>query len=162
MGSVFNANEVFEIAKQIERNGAAFYRKAAEGNKEGAAFLSGLAAQEDQHLAAFERMRIELSEREKESTAFDPDNEETMYLQAMASGYIFDLKANPAGTLSGKESLSAILTFAIGMEKDSIVFYSAIRTAVPPKLGGKKIDQIIEEELRHLKVLSDRLAELKK
>ncbi len=27
----FNADEIFEIAEQIERNGAAFYRRAAEG-----------------------------------------------------------------------------------------------------------------------------------
>ena len=29
MGTDFNANEVFEMAKQIEINGAAFYREAA-------------------------------------------------------------------------------------------------------------------------------------
>ena len=29
MSIVFNADEVFETAAQIERNGAAFYRKAA-------------------------------------------------------------------------------------------------------------------------------------
>ena len=30
MGLDFNADEVFEIAEQIERNGAEFYRTAAE------------------------------------------------------------------------------------------------------------------------------------
>ena len=30
MGITFNANEVFEMAEEIERNGAKFYRQAAE------------------------------------------------------------------------------------------------------------------------------------
>lgn len=28
----FNADEIFEMAEEIERNGAKFYRKAAEGS----------------------------------------------------------------------------------------------------------------------------------
>jgi len=31
MAYVFNINEILEMAQQIEKNGAAFYRKAAKG-----------------------------------------------------------------------------------------------------------------------------------
>ena len=33
MSEVFNADEVFEMAEKIEKNGADFYRKAAEKAK---------------------------------------------------------------------------------------------------------------------------------
>ena len=41
----FNADEVFEIAEQIERNGSEFYRKAAENmsNPKAKEFLNHLA-----------------------------------------------------------------------------------------------------------------------
>ena len=47
----FSANEVFEMAEQIERNGALFYKSAAEGTTDRSAkdFLLGLSAMEEQH-----------------------------------------------------------------------------------------------------------------
>ena len=51
----FNADEVFEIAEQIERNGAKFYRTSAKNisdvnNKN---FLIQLAEMEDEHEKTF-------------------------------------------------------------------------------------------------------------
>ncbi|MBG0778446.1 MAG: rubrerythrin, partial [Desulfotignum balticum] len=82
----FNVNEVFEMAIQIEANGANFYRKAAELQKEpdNKAFLEKLARMEDKHKVIFESMQKEVSEGEKQETVFDPADELSMYLKAMA------------------------------------------------------------------------------
>jgi len=51
MGYDFNADEIFEMAEQIERNGASFYRKSAESIDDPAEkkLLLDLAAMEDEH-----------------------------------------------------------------------------------------------------------------
>ncbi|MCH7559530.1 MAG: rubrerythrin, partial [Planctomycetes bacterium] len=57
----FNADEVFEMAEQIERNGAKFYRAAAKKFPELSQVLSDLAVMEDEHEKTFAAMRAELS-----------------------------------------------------------------------------------------------------
>jgi len=145
MGIVFNANEVLEMARQIERNGAAFYRKAAEIVQDSKDLLLEIAEQEDEHLATFTEMQENISAREYESTAYDPDDEGLMYLQAMANGHIFDTKKKPEDMLTGNENLADVMLMAIGAEKDSIVFYSGLKGFVPEKLGADKLDSIIKE-----------------
>jgi len=43
---------------------------------------------------------------------------------------------------------------AIGLEKDSIVFYLGMKDAVPERLGRSRIDDIIREEMSHVYLLS--------
>ncbi len=157
MGIVFNADEVLEMAAQIERNGAAFYRKAAENNKEGQELLLEIAEQEDEHLATFQEMRKELTSRETESTAFDPDNAGALYLKAMAGSHVFDVSKDPSETLNGNESLKDLIKIAIVMERDSIVFYVGMTEMVPKNLCRKKICAIVKEVVKHVVWLSEKL-----
>ena len=89
----FNADEVFEMAEQIERNGAKFYRKAADKTSDAATKqeLLDLAEMEDQHEKTFAAMRSELSGPEMAVTVFDPEGDAGRYLRAMADGHVFDL-----------------------------------------------------------------------
>ena len=82
----FNADEIFEMAEEIERNGARFYRKAARTaeDKQVKQMLLDMAAMEDGHLKTFEQMREELDEGQRVSGVFDPDGQSALYLQAMA------------------------------------------------------------------------------
>jgi len=161
MGIQFNADEVFEMAEQIERNGAKYYRKAAEAITEPAMHqcLLDLAAMEDGHEKTFAAMRTELSGREKGGTVADPDGQAVLYLQAMADGRVFDVKADPSEELTGGESAADVLRKAIGLEKDSVVFYLGIKEMVSESLGRDKIEGIIKEEMKHIVMLSDKLAE---
>jgi rubrerythrin len=54
-------------------------------------------------------------------------------------------------------TMKDILKAAIGAEKDSIVFYLGMKELVPAKLGKDKIDDIIKEEMSHIRLLSARL-----
>ena len=158
MGIDFNADEVFEIAEQIERNGAKFYRKAAENitdvNKK--KLLINLAEMEDEHEKTFKTMRSELSQDEKIMTTFDPEGESVYYLRALADTRVFYEK--DIDTTSFKE----ILKSAITAEKDSIVFYLGMKDVVPAHLGKQKLDSIIKEEMSHIRLLSKELLELNK
>lgn len=162
MSIQFNADEVFEMAVEIERNGAKFYRKAAAGVPEEKARreLLDLAAMEDSHERVFAAMREGLSATDRKVMTADPQNEEALYLEAMVDGKVFARDADPSAQLTGKESLAEILRTAIGLEKDSIVFYVGMEEAVPERMGKEKIGRIIKEEMRHVTQLSSRLAAL--
>ena len=44
--------------------------------------------------------------------------------------------------------MEEVLQTAIGLEKDSIIFYVGIEELVPEKLGKDKVNDIIKEEMR--------------
>jgi len=153
----FNADDVFEMAEQMERNGATFYRNAAEYTQDPAnkKFLQELAAMEDEHEKIFTAMRAELSAKEKESTVFDPEGEAALYLRALADTRVFFEKEIDV------TSMKKILKSAIEAEKDSIVFYLGMKEAVPEKYGRTKLDKIIKEEMGHVRLLSGKLVKEK-
>jgi len=163
MGITFNAFEIFEMAEQIERNGVKFYRKAAQSitDQKVHQMLLSLADMEAEHEETFAGMRKQLSDEERESRVFDPENEMALYLQAMANGHVFDLKKDPSEQLTGTETVEDILKFAIEAEKDSIVFYLGLKDFVPAKAGKHKVEAIIKEEMGHITVLNRGLPALK-
>ena len=154
MGYDFNADEIFEMAGQIERNGASFYRKSAEliANPAEKKLLLDIAAMEDEHEKTFADLRAGLSEKEKVTTVFDPEGEISLYLRALADTRVFFEKK-----IDNTSSIKDILKEAILAEKDSIVFYLGMKEMVPENLGKAKIDAIIKEEMTHIKLLSKAL-----
>jgi rubrerythrin len=149
----FSADDVFDMAEQIERNGSLFYQKAADDVSDGDAkhFLADLAAMEANHEKTFSDMRRELSQSESAQTVFDPHGEAASYLKALADSRVFFEKEIDTS------SMQAILKAAILAEKDSIVFYLGIKELVPDKRGQSRLDDIIKEEMSHIKLLSRRL-----
>jgi len=154
----FNADDIFEIAEQLERNGAAFYRDAAGVVDDSTVkeFLLEFAAMEDEHEKTFKALREELTAAEKTPTVFDPNNESALYLKALADTRVFFKKEIDTSTVEG------IFKSAITAEKDSIVFYLGMKDLVPEAFGKDKMDAIIREEMGHIKVLSQKLAALRK
>lgn len=162
----FNADEIFQIAEQIERNGAMFYRKMADSvsdantKKE----LLNLESMENDHEKTFSSLRANLSAQEHKQTIFDPEGETALYLQALSDIRVFDKQAEndfvvPTG-LSEEEKTRIIFREAINLEKESIVFYLGMKELVPEALGKKRINEIIREEMGHIRLLSSKLLSL--
>lgn len=162
MSITFNADEIFEMAEQIERNGAKFYREAAEKSSEAdvKSMLLELAAMEDGHEITFAQMRKELSAEDKESNVFDPDNQVTQYLQTMADFHGTEGKVSSTEKLTGSESMAEIFKIALQAEKNSIAFYVGIKDVVPSKAGKDKIQAIIIEEMAHVSTIGGKLQSL--
>ncbi len=154
----FNADDIFEMAEQMERNGAAFYRTAAEAVKDdqGKEILLNLAAMEDDHEKTFAQMRSQLKAAEKTPTVFDPQGDAAAYLRALADTRVFFEKEIDT------TSMEAILKDAITAEKDAIVFYLGMRDAVPENMGRSRLDDVIQEEMGHIRLLSKELMAVKK
>jgi len=84
-----------------------------------------------------------------------------MYLQAMADGHVFDVKADPSEKLTGQETTEDILKIALGIERDSIAYYVGLKNYVPVKAGMDKVESIIGEEIKHIAILNEKLSNLK-
>jgi rubrerythrin len=164
MSITFNADEIFEMAEEIERNAARLYRQGAKkaAEKETKEMFLKLAAMEDKHLNTFRLMREELTENEKKQVVFDPDNEATMYLQAMADGRGTEGKASTVEMLTGNETTEELIKTAINAEKDSVVFYVSLKNLVTSEAGRDKVEDIIKEEISHLIILKKQMATLKR
>jgi len=150
------------MAERIERNGFAFYTGAADHTDDES--LNGLlrkfADMEKEHEAIFAGMRAQLSRAEKAEAVFDPESEGVEYLEAMADAKVFNVNVDPATVLAGTETMEEILRIAIGMEKDSVVFYQGIKEAVPEGVGKDRVNAVIKEEMWHIVVLGRELAKL--
>lgn len=157
----FNADEVFEMAEQIEVNGARFYYVAAKKFPALSKMLLELAAMEDEHQKTFAAMHAELSAAEQEPPIFDPDGQARMYLRVMADGNVFDTKADPVEKLAGCRTPQDVLKTAIGLEKDSIAFYVGLQASVSAGAGKDKVEKLIAEEVKHIALLSEKLDALK-
>jgi len=162
MGIKFNADEIFEMAEQIERNGAKFYREAAEktSDREMVNFLLDLAAMEEGHLQIFKQMRKQLTDKEKAQTVFDPDNQAALYLQSMADSNSYEGRISPTQQLTGNESIKEIFEIALNSEKESVVFYFGLRSFISEKAGKDNVENIITEELGHITILNQHLMAL--
>lgn len=154
----FTADDVFEMAVQLERSGAKFYRDAAQhtDNPEHKKLLEKLAEMEVEHEKTFMNLRSKLSEKEKVTTVFDPQNESVLYLRSLADTKVFFEKKIDLS------SMKSVLKTAITAEKDSIVFYLGMKDIVPEKYGKDKMDKIIKEEMGHIRMLSVELVALEK
>ncbi len=158
MTVALNAFEVFEIAEQIERNGAKFYRKAAEQFNEPDIrnmFLK-LADWETGHEQIFKDMGKQLSKPndktgspEFEKKQFDP--------KLMACLAVFDTGPESVHKLRNMENILEVLKSAVEKEKDSIAFYEGLKDFAHDGDDKDKVDDIIEEEMRHIKILNQAL-----
>jgi len=156
----FNADEIFAMAVQIERNGQAFYQKAADIQKDDATrdYFLELVGMEKEHVTTFQNMREQFSEA---GEAMDLYDEAGQYLATMADGYKVEGSPKITAELTGEETMEEILRLAIGLEKDAVLFYLGMKDVVPEGLGKDKVDWIIEEEKQHLVTLTAKLKALK-
>jgi rubrerythrin len=159
----FNIGEVFDMAIQIEVNGAKFYRTAAElmkENKKANQLLVNLAEMEDGHEVLFKKMKDQFVELESSETYFDPNGEAALYLNSFVDGKVFDVNEDVSKLLTGEESLEELLKFSIQREKDTIAFFMGMRELVPEELGSKKVRELILEEMGHIVLLNNKIKEL--
>jgi rubrerythrin len=164
MSITFNVDEVFEMAEEIERNGAKFYHEAAAKAKDADSrkMFSELAAMEEGHVAIFAQMRKSLTSEMKEPITYDPDNQVMRYLQTMADFHGVEGKASPTQKFTGLESAEETLWAALQAEKNSIAFYVGLKDFVPSRQGKEKVHGIIIEEMMHVSTIGGKLQMLKK
>jgi rubrerythrin len=150
--STFTASDIVEFAIRIEENGAHFYRFAVQIAKDEDTknLFEKLADAELHHKKTFERI---LAAMDKTAPPEGYAGEYAAYLHNYVdNAIIFKKEVLDQGLTKVKDSLSA-LDFALQREMDSILYYHEIKGLVPAHEHGT-IDKIIEEERRHVDMLS--------
>jgi rubrerythrin len=151
--SVFKGSDILEFAVRIEENGENFYRYAVQlaKDEETKKIFQSLAEAERHHQKTFGKI---FAAMEKQNPPETYDGEYAAYLHNYVdNNIIFKKEVMEAEVAKVKDILSAI-DFAIRRELDSILYYHEIKRLVPES-EHDVIDEVIEEERKHFKGLSN-------
>lgn len=157
----FSADEVYQMAQEMERNGMAYYSKAADvfSDPEQKKMFQDLVKMEEKHLEDFTAMRDQFHD-DNDDMVIDIDNQSGMYLAAITDGTVFDVKEDPTEFIKPDSDIVTILKKAIELEKNSIIFYIGLKDSVPTKSGKEKVEAIIQQEIGHIAKISDKISSL--
>ncbi len=154
------AYEVLEIAERMERNAASFYRRAA-GTCEDAGIcklFAELAQWEKRHVQIFAEMKEALSERTWKLGRLEPDRVESSRLQMAPA--VFGDHDEPSQELPAGAARADVLRMAIRKEKDSIAYYRNLTEFVLGDTNVEVIKDIIREEQKHVRILTQSLDQI--
>lgn len=145
--AVFSGDEVYQMAAQMEAAGQQFYEIVAAEcpNTVVAELCRHLGAQEAAHYQTFQDMRQALVDRPP-SRPLTWD--EIGFAQMLVEERVVPDEAE-ARRMAAESTLDDVLSTAIEMEKDSILFYAEMLEAVDEG-DEHAIRQIIHEEKHHL------------
>ena len=162
MADRFSLSEVMRMAEEIERNGAIFYKEGAKitDNQITKDIMTNLAEQEKMHESLFGQMRQQFCGKNDLQIA-DPDGQVQAYIKSIASTHVFNVNKDVSELLMSVQSPESILQLAIGFEKDTIAFFSAMKNAVKQEYRDK-LDVLVQEEIGHIKLLQQAIDSLKK
>jgi rubrerythrin len=158
----FNADEIFQMGVQIETNGQKFYETVAKSTLDPSArkIFSDLARWESEHIELFKKLRKRLPAAATQEDLFDPNQELHLYLKATADSHVF-IRNKDIPELAAKcKTPVEALDFAVVFEKDSVVFYTTMKKLVPEHLGKGEIDTLIDEEISHIYILTQKKKDL--
>jgi len=158
MGNIFSASEVLELGIQIEKNGRDFYAALAAKVYNPAAIekFKFLSAEEERHIKVFEKIMEKTQQYQPQGLDAD---EYMAYMNTLASEHVFTQKDKGAEFAKKVKNEKEAIDLGIGFEKDSIVFYTGMKRVVP-EYDAKIIDELIEQEELHLKLLTDLKSDL--
>lgn len=155
-----NIDTLLSVAIAIETNGAAYYREAADiAPAEIRNEFLLLAEAEDEHVQKFELMKRGITQDGRKSVRLELTGQQKKYIQCIMTRSAF-IAPGEAPKLTGDETLCDILKKAIDDEKDTIVFYQCLRSAVKDDELAGVLELIIDEELGHIFDLTNRLETL--
>lgn len=156
MVTFFSATEVVELAMRIEQKGQAFYLLAADEAKDPAAkeFFDFFAEEESKHELFFRGMRDRLGNFEVPPGS---DYEEyTQYVMALVDSHdVFNFDYTAAFKDEGFSFEDAVRA-AMRFEKDTILLFTELKRMVP-EAEKKVVEECIEEERGHLRLLAEKL-----
>ncbi len=143
--SVFTIHEVIEQAVQTERLGYQFYTEMAQRFKEEEALnrlFNTLAEKELRHEKVFKELLDVVGEAEPEGW-----DDISAYMRAMVESEFFLGKDKSLPAMTHIKTVDDAVRFAIGFEKETLLYFHGIRDAVKEK---EIVDEIINEEKSHI------------
>lgn len=154
MSILLSSEEIFSLAKQIEKSGQAYYTTVAQSTQsaELKELFDYLAEQESRHYAYFDRLSRDYPELEIDQEGWE---QTSAYIRATSDSRFFigeDKAISLARSVSGP---LAAIDAAIGFEKDTLLFFYELLNVTPPR-SRAAASAIVEEEKRHVQLLAER------
>ena len=141
----FSVREVIEQAIQTEKLGHQIYSlmaKRFEGNEGLRKLFETLAVQELRHAKTFSELKEIIGDEEPEGW-----EEASQYLRAIVESAFFLGKEKSLLSLERVKTVSDAVNYALGFEKETLLYYLGIRDGVKEK---EVVDEIINEERSHI------------
>lgn len=142
---MFRITDIRNIAIQIEKNGEASYRQAAQevSDPKISTLLVWMADEEERHRKWFEKLESE--------TEIPPEKAE---LEKMGQSLLRDMVANQTFSLDQQqlnqtETLAQLLSQSQAFEEDTILFYEFLLGLLDNAETARELEAIIEEERLH-------------
>ncbi|MCU0236620.1 MAG: ferritin family protein [Acidobacteria bacterium] len=148
MSYLLAVKEILGFAVHIEERGYEFYVEAMKKFPEPRAteLFQYLADEEFKHEKIFRK----LMERDGGAAQGEPDAEYQAYMREFVKAHQLGDKEAVNAKLARLSTLGEVLDLAMGFEKDSIVFFSELKSAYG-RGGDGAIDTVIQEEMGHLR-----------
>ena len=145
----FSMSEAIEQAVQTERLGYQFYSSMAkkfEKNESFKKLFDTLAQKELRHEKAFSELKEITGDEEPEGWG-----DVSQYLRAIVESEFFLGKNKSLPSLEHVESIGDAVNFAMGFERETLLYFHEIRNIIKEK---DIVDEIINEEKSHIMWLS--------
>ena len=154
----FNEIEAAKIAQNMERNGLAFYQKAAAKAQDQATadVFNQLAEDEKEHLAHFEELEETLQSERRTGAGYTDDADLGAYIDRLLKTQVFGDESDVARLAEQCESDYESLGVGMRAERDAITFYQEMLDFVDSKTAKEAFQHILQEERKHLQLLGDR------
>ena len=152
----FSANEIMQLAVQIEKNGVRLYSEASKltEDSDSRRLFMQLAREEEQHIRDFKEIAEQLG---VDPSPYD-DELSRMYLNSLVESSVFSEPDEVLQRVKEGEPIKEIIIFALGAEKESILFYYTMLDQLERNKGLVK--KIIRQEKEHIVKLNEILAKI--
>jgi len=143
------ANDIVDLAMQVEKNGESFYRTVASTthSTEIRELFLDLAEQEVKHYATFSRLAASVGE--KQWMTDDEWEQYLKYLRTTVQSTFFEGKDKSLAAAREVKDEKQALRTAIGFEKETLLFFYDLRDAVPA-IHRTLVNTIVNEEKSHI------------
>ncbi|MGD2104910.1 MAG: ferritin family protein [Anaerolineae bacterium] len=151
--AIFSAAQALEMAIKIEEHGEAFYRAAGEKSEDSQIrdLFEDLATRERAHRGVFKRMAEDVEPAPQ--LAGSEVGDYASFLEVALNHAVFSGPEKALKMAEDAEDRITILRAAMGLEKDTMLFYYDLRDMVGEE-DRDTISEIIRQEKQHLRRLA--------
>jgi len=153
MSLVFSGPEVIEVAIRTEENGKKFYTSHAEKTKVESvkSLFTYLANEEAKHIEDFSKLYDIV--KETGEIIFGDYEEFKAYMESFADSRFLTNFTAEADKIKDSTDAREVIEFAIGFEKETLLFYYGLLEFISEK-GRDIVKNIIEQEKAHVEKLT--------
>lgn len=143
---MFTAQDILDIAIRLENNGEKTYQDASRQTPDQAlkALLTWIAREERDHARWFKGLKDRLEQGEDHHLMAEMSR---ALVEDVVRGQAFSLQEVDFEAINTPDKM--IRTF-IGFEDDTIAFYKILKTLIDDPLIAGQMEQIIDEEKKHM------------